>query len=230
MRFALHVVACVLSLALAGALRAQPLMQPYFPGFAGLPPHEVLALVRSAGFDPVSRPVRQGPVYVLRALSPADQEVRVVVDARMGRIVKVAAVDPADPGAFAPPAAIPQGRMVPGSNAPGSTTLSAPPRAHAAPTIDDARPGLSDPPPKPSVRANAKPAPAPVPRPRPKEVTAAEPQPSTATTHTGSTANTGTTTNAGPTTSPGSKNGPSTNTGPSASAGHTAPWATDIDE
>ena len=94
MKLALYVAALALSLASSAALRAQPVMQPFYPGFAGLPPYEIVTIVRSAGLDSVSRPVRQGPVYLLRALTPAGQEVRVVVDARMGRIVKVAAVAP----------------------------------------------------------------------------------------------------------------------------------------
>ncbi|MFZ1094587.1 MAG: hypothetical protein WAN75_36140, partial [Xanthobacteraceae bacterium] len=110
MKIALYIAVLIMTIAAPGALRAQPVMQPYYPGFAGLPPYEILAIVRSAGLDPVSRPARQGPVYVLRALNPAGQEVRVVVDARMGRIVKVVAVAPTDPGAFAPPASIPPGR------------------------------------------------------------------------------------------------------------------------
>jgi hypothetical protein len=45
-----------------------------------LPPYEVAAIVRSTGLEPLGRPVRQGH---------AGEEVRVIVDARLGRIVKV---------------------------------------------------------------------------------------------------------------------------------------------
>ena len=41
-----------------------------------LPPHEVVAIVSSTGLEPVGRPVRQGPVYTLRAVDPAGEEVR----------------------------------------------------------------------------------------------------------------------------------------------------------
>ena len=51
---------------------------------AGMPPHEILTIVRSTGMKPVSRPIRRGPVYVLRALDRAGEEVRVIVDARRG--------------------------------------------------------------------------------------------------------------------------------------------------
>ena len=33
--------------------------------------------------------MRQGPTYVLRAIDPDGQEVRVTVDARLGRIIQV---------------------------------------------------------------------------------------------------------------------------------------------
>src|SRR5438270_6265234 len=58
-------------------------------GDGALPSYEIVIIVRSTGLEPVGRPVRQGPVYALRAVDPAGEEVRVVVDAYMGRIVKV---------------------------------------------------------------------------------------------------------------------------------------------
>jgi hypothetical protein len=53
----------------------------------GLPPYEILASVRSAGFHPLSRPVRRGPVYVLFAADRYLVDVRVTVDARTGRVM-----------------------------------------------------------------------------------------------------------------------------------------------
>ena len=53
----------------------------------GLPPYEVITIVRSTGLDPLGPPMRRGPNYVLRATDEDDQEVRVVVDARSGDIV-----------------------------------------------------------------------------------------------------------------------------------------------
>ena len=71
---------------------AQPVPPAYrgavFPGEA-LPPHEAVTIVSSTGLEPVGRPVRQGPVYAVRAVDPAGEEVRVIVDAYLGRIVKV---------------------------------------------------------------------------------------------------------------------------------------------
>ena len=54
-----------------------------------LPPYEVAAIVRSTGLEPLGRPVRQGQAYAVRAVDEAGEEVRVIVDARLGRIVKV---------------------------------------------------------------------------------------------------------------------------------------------
>jgi hypothetical protein len=57
-----------------------------------LPPAEILAIVRSSGFRPVGPLMLTGPVYRVRAIDPAGQLVRVVVSARMGRIVRVVPV------------------------------------------------------------------------------------------------------------------------------------------
>ncbi len=81
----------------SGAALAQPVPPPYGapvypePGLA-LPPYEVIAIVRSTGLEPLGRPLRQGPVYVLRAVDPGGQEVRVIVNAQMGRIVRIVPV------------------------------------------------------------------------------------------------------------------------------------------
>jgi hypothetical protein len=167
LKTALYIAALLLISVAPGPLAAQPFYAPY----GSMPPHEALAVVRSKGLDPVSRPVRQGPVYVLRALNPAGQEVRVLVDATVGRVVKVVPVAPNDPGAFAPPAAIPSVRTVPeGGTGPYPHTAVVPPGGD-----DDFEP-LYPPPasaaPKPPARTAAKPA-TPLPKPRPKEAAAA---------------------------------------------------------
>jgi hypothetical protein len=103
----------ILGLVPCGSLSAQPVMPAYpapypgyYPGAYGwFPPYEVLAIVRSRGLEPLSRPRRQGPVYALRALDPADREVQVTVDARTGRILKIAPATNA--GAVAPPNPMP---------------------------------------------------------------------------------------------------------------------------
>jgi len=57
------------------------------PFFSALPPDEIIASVRSAGFDPVSRPVHRGRLYVLFAIDRYDVDVRVTVDAHSGRVL-----------------------------------------------------------------------------------------------------------------------------------------------
>jgi len=76
------------------ALRPAWTQAPPYPGTiylgdGALPSHEIMTIVRSTGLEPHGRPVRQGPVYALRAADAAGEEVRVVVDAYDGRIVKV---------------------------------------------------------------------------------------------------------------------------------------------
>lgn len=77
-------------LAGAGAVTAEPLRLAQ--AAAVLPPFEVITIVRSLGLDPLGRPVRQGGTYVLRALDDFDREMRVVVDARSGRVLSAVPV------------------------------------------------------------------------------------------------------------------------------------------
>jgi hypothetical protein len=56
---------------------------------AGIPPYEILTIVRSTGLDPLTRPLRQGSTYVLRAADPYGEEVRVVVGAQRGQILSI---------------------------------------------------------------------------------------------------------------------------------------------
>jgi hypothetical protein len=175
----------VLALAVmaSGPGLAQP-VPPLHPGDApGMPPHEILTIVRSTGMEPVSRPIRQGPVYVLRALDPAGEEVRVIVDARRGRIVKVApvmmpryAVMPPPYGR--PPRPIP---MVPDGYGPSARIAGLPPSPDAAPSGLGGLPaGPAHAPPAGVLQDPAAQAgPPPLPRPRPKvaatEAPAAQP-------------------------------------------------------
>jgi hypothetical protein len=60
---------------------------PYANGYAAaVPPEQVIASVRAAGFAPLSRPVLRGAVYYMRA-SRRNVEVRVAIDARSGRVL-----------------------------------------------------------------------------------------------------------------------------------------------
>jgi hypothetical protein len=69
--------------AACGAADAQPL-----PGeVVGLPPRVIVAMLRSDGFAPLGRPVRGEGVFFVRALDPDDNDVRLTIDARTGRIL-----------------------------------------------------------------------------------------------------------------------------------------------
>ena len=103
------IYAGLLAIGIASTGPAMAQLLPYPP--AALPPQDVVALVRSTGLEPVTRPVRQGPAYVLNAVNPSGREVRVVVDARLGRVVRVVPLGPARQTAQAvPPLPAPYGR------------------------------------------------------------------------------------------------------------------------
>ncbi|HEX5079119.1 MAG TPA: hypothetical protein VFV80_08190 [Geminicoccaceae bacterium] len=68
--------------AMAGPAQAQ----------AMLPAFEIATIVRSAGFAPLSPAFRRGETYVMRATRPDGREVRLVVDARRGRILSAVPV------------------------------------------------------------------------------------------------------------------------------------------
>jgi hypothetical protein len=84
---AVATLAAVMMLGAATPALAQYQSAP--PPGAVMPPYEVLTIVRSMGFDPMSRPVLRGPVYVVRALDDDDIPVRVAIDARSGQVVRV---------------------------------------------------------------------------------------------------------------------------------------------
>jgi hypothetical protein len=201
----------VLSFAASTSVSAQQPAPPYYPGAAhpgtvypdtfypgrvyvgpapALPPHEILASTRSIGLEPLSRPMRFGPAYSLRAADPAGREVRVIADAYTGRILKVAPVlfpryagyapppppyggqpAPAYGGQPAPAYGGQPGRItaVPDGYGPNSRIATLPPGAEGPPPDVPAAGGL------PAVRApaavpqSAAPqAGPPLPRPRPK--------------------------------------------------------------
>jgi len=52
-----------------------------------LAPAEIVTEVRRAGFEPISRPVQHGRVYVLLALDPYGMDVKLTVDADSGRVL-----------------------------------------------------------------------------------------------------------------------------------------------
>jgi hypothetical protein len=180
------ICAGVLTLALAGSgPAAAQLVYPAPPGpVMVMPPHEVVAMVRSTGLEPLSHPVRHGPAYVLRAADPAGQVMRVVVDARLGRIVRVMP-------AFAPRYAAPVGpppygrppgsiALMPDGYSPNSRIAALPPGVgdppmHGPGGAYEGLPGARAPavhaPPQPGAQAG----PPPLPRPRPNVASAAKP-------------------------------------------------------
>jgi hypothetical protein len=184
-RIALCAATVVLGFAAPDRLLAQAMPPPYPPEYpdvyprvsAGLPPYEVIAIVSSAGFEPLSRPLRQGPVYVVRAADGAGRLMQVFVDARMGRVVRVAPAARRDAMSpyLSPPASIPGERMLPDGSGPnlGSRMASRPEgggevsRGERGPTPARAAP-------KPAAISPDAPAgPPPLPRPRPKMASAA---------------------------------------------------------
>jgi len=72
---------------------------PPVPGF--MPAYEVTRVVRSAGFDPLAPPLREGTTYVLRATDFRGILMRVVVDAHSGVIRAVNRIV-AGPGPYSP--------------------------------------------------------------------------------------------------------------------------------
>lgn len=97
--------ATLLALGIGGAGTASA--QPYYyygsarpPAYVGprmyapgVPPHEIIAIVRASGLAPLTQPVRRGPgTYVLIAAGRAGEQLRVVVDAYAGDIIRVTPV------------------------------------------------------------------------------------------------------------------------------------------
>ena len=52
-------------------------------------PDDVFEIVREMGFDPIGRPVRNGPIWIQRAVDDYGRLLRVMVDARRARVVGV---------------------------------------------------------------------------------------------------------------------------------------------
>jgi hypothetical protein len=67
------------------------------PGF--VPPYEITKIVRAAGYDPLTRPRREGTTYVVRAINGRGILMRIVIDARSGAIRAVNRIVPG-PGPY----------------------------------------------------------------------------------------------------------------------------------
>jgi hypothetical protein len=162
-----------------GTANAQPIYvapRMYEPS---LPPYEIVAIVRSAGLAPLTRPVRRGQAYVLVAGTRNGGQMRVVVDAYEGDILRVTPVGVMRPyGATAPYPYDPRARMAPvgpeikdpprgtyrqgayGPNARYDGVPPIPPRAIPNSRLANAPPGVAP-------HAVVKPAQPPLPRARP---------------------------------------------------------------
>jgi hypothetical protein len=108
------------------ALSAPAVAQGFEPGT--MPPREIMRMLRQTGFEPMSRPMRRGPNYVVFAIDNRDREVRLLVAAHTGAIVSVtpmqtaarmpprggASMGPYErmPPGYVPPAGYPRGGSV----------------------------------------------------------------------------------------------------------------------
>jgi hypothetical protein len=64
-----------------------------------LPPREVYAVMRDAGYSPLGSVRRRGPFYIVAAINMQGDDGRLVIDARTGRIVRFMPADLMDDGA-----------------------------------------------------------------------------------------------------------------------------------
>jgi hypothetical protein len=174
----LLLILCAAPFVWAGESAAEPAGAAQSAAVDGLPPHEIFAMVRSSGFDPVSRPVRSGRTFTLRAFDRYDLELNLVVDARTGRVLSanevaasrdaarrgpMPAYDPRDAPVygriFGPPEAG-FGSPRPPGNVPAAPSVQSVPSAASTPNVANV---------KPQEKAAAR---APLPRPRPYVVEA----------------------------------------------------------
>ena len=118
-------------------LRAEPLPDDV------LLPQEVVGILRSTGFSPLSLPVRRGRFYVVAALHPDGEDGQVTIDAITGRFVRfvpagvIGSMASYPPPAYAPPRRVGPRPPLPlpgvASRAPASTPVPAPrPQTQAA--------------------------------------------------------------------------------------------------
>jgi hypothetical protein len=137
--------------------------------------YEIMRTVRSAGFDPLVPPLREGTSYVLRATDFRGILMRVVLDARTGAIRDVTRIVPAASGPMPP--------SYGGPPAYGSTPYGSP-GEFGAPTGmgPEGAPGQLSQPAMPSATAPARPQFPPLPRPRPTEQASQKPDAVTGTT------------------------------------------------
>jgi hypothetical protein len=138
-----------------------------------MPPYEIARKVRRAGFDPLSPPLREGSIYVVRATDFRGILMRVVIDARSGVIRDASRIVPG-PGSYGQQAAMLPYEPLP-NEIPGQAQMSpyGRPADYEAPPvpIED---GEMAPPHVPALHpvTRASVTVPPLPRPRPPELAA----------------------------------------------------------
>jgi hypothetical protein len=130
---------------------------PAYPGgpHPALSHDQIMANVRAAGLQPLSRPKLRGAVYYVRAVNPARAKMRVALDAHSGRVLSAtrlaheAPVRPASEpgpapqpyvtgrGSEAPPAVLP---LESGAMSPGRMPDASAPKLENAPSAGPAKP------------------------------------------------------------------------------------------
>ena len=108
---------CLLSAAIPGFAQSPPSPVPSPPLRGFVPPYEILRTVRTAGFQPLAPPLREGTTYVVRAIDFRGVAMRVVVDARSGAIRDANRIV-SGPGLYGPYVPGPYGPVVYGRIAP----------------------------------------------------------------------------------------------------------------
>jgi len=93
-------LACITVAMASRLVLADPLRLAQAAPGSTLPPSEIVLIVRAAGLRPTSEPALTGSTYVVRAVDPYATPIRVIIDARYGRILSVhrmAATEPVRP-------------------------------------------------------------------------------------------------------------------------------------
>jgi hypothetical protein len=135
----------------------------------GLLPREVIGILRSTGFSPLSPPLRRGRFYLVAVIDPNGEDGQVTIDAISGRFVRFVPADligrsmasyPAPP--YAPRRSGPRPPMpLPGIASRGATSAPLPAaRPHAAPQANaqTANAGTTEPSPKSTEPVEVKPS------------------------------------------------------------------------
>jgi hypothetical protein len=136
-------------------VRAEPL-----PDDNVLLPQEIIGILRSTGFSPLSAPVRRGRFYVVSALHPDGEDGRVMIDAITGRFIRFVPADMIYGGmaAYPPPPYAPPPRglrpPLPLPNVASRTPPMPPTRPLAAPKSDSAASAAAPANPPTPVEAN----------------------------------------------------------------------------